>query len=123
MENNLRETIMKTINIVVNKGTETEQVKNIEIDIEKKKIGVNKYSYKLKLGDVNLTEEDIQSLEIGQNFTDGFIALYMKLLEEAFETIVKRDRTRLLNPNMTHLFKLGNKMDVMRRKNVEHQRK
>ncbi len=27
MENNLRETIMKTINIVVNKGTETEQVK------------------------------------------------------------------------------------------------
>ncbi len=61
MENNLRETIMKTINIVVNKGTETEQVKIMETNIEKKKIGVNKYSYKLKLGDVNLTEEDIES--------------------------------------------------------------
>ena len=116
MENNLRETIMKTINIVVNKGTETEQVKNMETDIEKKKIGVNKYSYKLKIGDVNLTEEDIQSLGIGQSVTDGIIALDMKLLEEAFETIVKGDRTRLLSPNMTHLFKLGNKMDVMEEK-------
>ena len=116
MENNLRETIMKTINIVVNKGTETEHVKKMEIDTKKKNIGVNKYSYKLKHGDVNLTEEDIQSLRIGQSVTDGIIALYMKLLEEAFEPIVKGDRTRLLNPNMTHLFKLGKKADVMEEK-------
>ena len=41
MENNLRETIMETINIVVNKGIETEHVKKMEIDTKKKNIGVN----------------------------------------------------------------------------------
>ena len=48
MENNLRETILETINLVVNKGTETEHVKKMEIDAKKKNIGVNMYSYKLK---------------------------------------------------------------------------
>ena len=41
MENNLRETIMETINIVVNKGIETEHVKKMEIYTKKKNIGVN----------------------------------------------------------------------------------
>ncbi|MCP4255395.1 MAG: hypothetical protein GY775_18725, partial [Candidatus Scalindua sp.] len=116
MKNYLKETISKTIDVVVNKETETEQVKNLEIDIEKKKIGINKYSYKLKLGEVNITDEDIQSLEIGQDVTDGIIALAMKLLEEAFDTIVKRDGIRLLSPNLTYLLQRGNKIDVIEEK-------
>ncbi|MCP4254983.1 MAG: hypothetical protein GY775_16575, partial [Candidatus Scalindua sp.] len=116
MKNYLKETISKTIDAVLNKETETEQVKNLEIDIEKKKIGINKYSYKLKLGEVNITDEDIQSLEIGQDVTDGIITLAMKLLEEAFDTIIKRDRIRLLSPNLTYLLQRGNKIDVMEEK-------
>ena len=100
----------------MNKGTETEHVKKMEIDAKKKNIGVNMYSYKLKHRDVNLTEEDIESLKEGQNVTDGVIALYMALLEEAFESIVRGDRTRLLNPNVTHFFKLGKKAGVMEEK-------
>ncbi|MCP4355740.1 MAG: hypothetical protein GY793_08965, partial [Proteobacteria bacterium] len=116
MKNYLKETISKTIDVVVNKETETEQVKNLEIDIEKKKIGINKYSYKLKIGEVNITDEDIQSLEIGQDVTDGIITLAMKLLEEAFDTIIKRDRIRLLSPNLTYLLQRGNKIDVIEKK-------
>ena len=79
----------------------------MEIDAKFKNIGVNIHSYKLKHRDVNLTEEDIESLKEGQNVTDGVIALCMALLEEAFESIVRGDKTRLLNPNATLLLKIG----------------
>ena len=91
----------------MNIGTETEHLKNMEINAKKKKIGVNMYSYKLKHGDVNLTVEDIESLKEGQSVTDGIIALYMKLLEEAFESVIKGDRARLLYPSVTLFFKVG----------------
>ena len=116
MEYNLRETILETINLVVNKGTETEHVKKMEIDAKKKNIGVNIHSYKLKHKDVNITDEDIESLKEGQNVTCGVIALFMALLEEAFETIVKGDKTSLMNPNVTLFLKLGEIASVIEEK-------
>ena len=66
--------------------------------------------------DVNLTEEDIESLKEGQNVTDGVIALCMALLKEAFESILRGDKTRLFNPNVTHFLKLGKKASVIEEK-------
>ena len=108
MENNLRETI-ETIELVVNKGTETEHVKKMEIYAKKKNIGVNIHSYKLKHKDVNIPDEDIESMKERKNVTCGAIAPCMTLLEEAFETIVRGDKTRLINPNTKLFLKLGKK--------------
>ena len=58
----------------MNKRAEIEQVKKMEIDAKMKNIGVNIHSYKLKYKDVNLTDEDIESLKEGNDVKDSAIA-------------------------------------------------
>ena len=107
---------MKAIQVVVDKRAKTEQAKKMVIDAKMKNNGGNIYSYKLKYKDLNLPDEDIELLKEGNDVTDGAIALCMALLEEAYESIVRGDKTRLLNPNATFFLKMGKKVDVIKEK-------